>query len=260
MTRRKHLKRRIRDRKRKTGESYTTAKKHILARRTADVPPLPQAQEAQPPQPQEAQLPQPQEALPSASISNNGAAALTSAQAIEPATRELTTPPFPLQDWIKRHRLDEEALQRLEKEAIRAVDGGRHINTDKLAACAKAVLISELIDGAPRRDRYPELPCDALHVTDEYSELEIFPSDHTPVSEDLIRNALEVAAAFSDGEDWEILSYWSSGHISGATPRARKAAVRFLRLMGAKVNVSVYKDLPEPPSALTPSALPRSVD
>ena len=76
-------------------------------------------------------------------------------------------------------------------------------------------------------------------------ELEIIPSDSTPMSWTLVKEALEVASAFSGEADWQIQPIRPIGRLTGATAEARKAALRFLRIAGARVLVSVrptYED------------------
>lgn len=235
MTQQKHLKQRIRQRQQKTGENYTTARSQVLAQLKKTRGSL-----------------QPQDTLVSSR-------ALTGAKAepASPSTVDVPThaaPATSLEAWVQRNRLDAEPLRQLEQTANRIVQGVMHTDMSMLAACAKAVLISEMVDRAPRRHRYPQLPCEALRVTDEHGELEITPSDYTPMSGDLVHHALEVAAAFS-GEDCQILDNWPVGRLSGATPQGRKAAVRFLRLMGARVIVVLVKGEPETLDVL-PASMP----
>lgn len=214
MTRQKHLKQRIRERQAKTGESFTTARVHVLAQlKACEVPP---------------RAPGGVEVVPS----------LASQRHAGPPVEQQVTVNTALHSWAARHRQDRAALQQMEEIAIQ--NAGRTIDLDKLAACAKAVLITEMIDGTPRRDRpYTKLPGDAMRLETVGDELEIVPSDTTPMSWTLVKEALEVASAFSGGAEWQIQPIWPIGRLTGATAKARKAAVRFLRIAGARVLVSV---------------------
>lgn len=150
-----------------------------------------------------------------------------------------------LKDWIARHRLDAEALRKLEQSMWPGI--GHPIDMTKLADCAKAVLINERIDGATPWRSYQSLPCETMEVDARDDRLVIIPADFTPTSECLVREALAVAQAFSGKAAWQIAPGSLVGTLDGATARARKAAVRFLRIAGARVRVSVTKTPPDPP-------------
>lgn len=221
MTQHKHLKQLIRERQKKTGETYSTARMNVLAQLKAQL-------------------------VPRQNSSGDGVLPAAKAAATHKSTMVVTS----LASWVAGHRLDAAALEQLEARAI--TDSGRSVDMDKLAACAKAVLIAEMIDGIPRRLRpYTEIPADAMRVEAIGDELEVIPSDSTPVSETLVQEALEVAAAFSGGAEWQIDPIWPVGRLTKATALGRKAVVRFLRLAGARVLVSVHPGIEEAPSTLS---------
>lgn len=184
--------------------------------------------------------------VPRQKLSGDGVLKAAKATVTHKSTMVVTS----LASWVAGHRLDAAALEQLEARAI--TDSGRSVDLDNLVACAKAVLIAEVIDGIPRRLRpYTQIPADAMRVEAIGDELEIIPSDSTPVSATLVREAFEVAAAFSSGAGGQIEPIWSVGRLTKATAQGRKAAVRFLRLAGARVLVSVRPGIEEASSILS---------
>lgn len=251
MTRSKHFKARVRARQEEMGGSFSTARAVVDTDRKDKGAPLPddavpnsggmevngaRADEVVP------TSSEPLPDVPASAYQPKGDQSITSGVAADAQGRSKervhTAPSW--DEWVARNRRDDAAMAELARTAIRRETHGRHVDGDKIAAWAKAALIREIVDGMGQiRSPFAHTLQQMYTLRDDNGVLSIDPDDGTPVSQDVIYDALTLAAAragvasFQQGDDWP------SGKMVGATPHARVAATRFIRLSGGHVIVQV---------------------